>query len=552
MVDLPLFGAKARSTTLIRLTLTVGKRWARTLEDAVCNLENALGSDMPTFAAVDIGANSVRLKIARLAGRRLDVLHEDREVTRLGAPVFRSGLLSPQAMANTIKVLRRFHRATQVHGAEIVRVVSTSPLRDARNASAFVDWVRSATGWRVEVISGLEEGRLIHLGVVSNLRMGRGRLLLIDLGGGSCELTTSHEGQIERMFSLPLGAVRLTQEFLPHDPPKKKELERLQEYIEREISRIERKVLDHRSQACIATSGTAAALAGMYAATHEKESKPNVVPRLAVLRLAATLSALNLSQRAGLRGIGPRRAEIIVAGAMVFSELLTRLHLSGFRYSDLGLRDGLLDQMVADYDVGTRYRKQVESERQSALLAGARHFGVDLKFAVRVKTLAIMLFDGLQKVHRLPSEYEEWLAAACMLQEAGSFINRAGRHRHTYYIIANSEIFGFTIQQRRIIAAIARYIGKSRPTPGDRIIRMVGFGDRDQIPKAVMLLRLARALDQSRRGAVQSVSVRIQSDRVILKLATRRSGADLELWALEKERGYFRDVFGRELVPVLS
>ncbi|HXZ78628.1 MAG TPA: Ppx/GppA phosphatase family protein [Terriglobales bacterium] len=507
---------------------------------------------MPTFAAVDIGANSVRLKIARLTGRKLEVLHEDREVTRLGAPVFRSGLLSPQAMANTIKVLQRFHRATQDHGAELVRVVSTSPLRDARNASAFIDWVRSATGWRVEVISGLEEGRLIHLGVVSNLRVGRGNLLLIDLGGGSCELTTSREGQIERMFSLPLGAVRLTQEFLPHDPPKKKELERLQEYIQREISRIERKVLDHRTRVCIATSGTAAALAGLYSATHSKEQNSNLVPRSGVIRLTTTLAGYDLQQRTALRGIGPRRAEIIVAGTMVFSELLTRLKLPGFRYSELGLRDGLLDQMVADYDAGTRYRKQVESERQSALLAAARHFGVDLQFAARVKRLAIMLFHGMRKVHRLPAEYEEWLAAACMLQEVGSFINRAGRHRHTYYIIANSEIFGFTIQQRRIIAAVARYIGKSRPTPGDRIVRMVGFGDRDQIAKAVMLLRLARALDQSRRGAVQNLRVRVQSDRVILKLSTRRSGADLELWALEKERNYFRDVFGRELVPMLS
>src|SRR5579884_1806618 len=117
---------------------------------------------MPTFAAVDIGANSVRLKIAKLVGKRLQVVHEDREVTRLGATVFRTALLSPQAMAHTVKVLQRFHRATQSYGAEFVRVVGTSPLRDARNASAFIDWIRSATGWRIEVISGLEEGRLIH------------------------------------------------------------------------------------------------------------------------------------------------------------------------------------------------------------------------------------------------------------------------------------------------------------------------------------------------------------------------------------------------------
>src|SRR5262244_3521880 len=139
---------------------------------------------MPTFAAVDIGSNSVRLKIARLSKHRLIEVHEDREVTRLGESVFRSGFLSPEAIANTVKVLRRFHRAVQNAGADTVRVVATSALRDARNSRAFLEWVRSATGWRVEIISGLEEARLIHLGLVSSSRIGSSPILMIDLGGG--------------------------------------------------------------------------------------------------------------------------------------------------------------------------------------------------------------------------------------------------------------------------------------------------------------------------------------------------------------------------------
>ena len=164
---------------------------------------------MPTFAAVDIGSNSVRLEIARLTGRRLTPLHEDREVTRLGESVFRTGFLSPEAMANTIEVLRRFHRSAQKLGADTVRVVATSALRDARNSRAFLEWVRSATGWKVEIISGLEEARLIHLGLVSSSRIGASPSLMIDLGGGSCELTVSNDGHIRETVSLPLGAVRL-------------------------------------------------------------------------------------------------------------------------------------------------------------------------------------------------------------------------------------------------------------------------------------------------------------------------------------------------------
>ncbi len=182
---------------------------------------------MPTFAAIDIGSNSVRLKIARLVGHRLREIVEDREVTRLGESVFRSGFLSPEAMENTIKVLRRFHRTVQREGADVVRVVATSALRDARNSRAFLEWVRSATGWKVEIISGLEEARLIHLGLVSSLRVNVSPILMIDLGGGSCELTISSKNHIRDTISLPLGAVRLTNEFLQHDPPRKSELRRL-------------------------------------------------------------------------------------------------------------------------------------------------------------------------------------------------------------------------------------------------------------------------------------------------------------------------------------
>jgi len=130
----------------------------------------------------------------------------------------------------------------------------------------------------------------------------------------------------------------------------------------------------------------------------------------------------------------------------------------------------------------------------------------------------------------------------------GSFINRTGRHRHTYYVISNSEIFGYTVQQRRIIAAIARFVGSSRPTPQSRQIRVLAPQDRPLIPRAIVLLRMARALEQGRRGAVRSVKTRVEADRVLLAVDEKSTGAELEIWALRKERAYFREVFGRDLV----
>ena len=259
---------------------------------------------MPTFAAIDIGSNSVRLKISRLQAGRLKSVHEDREVTRLGEGVFSGGLLSPEAMSETVRVLRRFHRATQEWGTDAVKVVATAALRDARNSRAFLEWVRSTTGWTIEIVSGLEEARLIHLGIVSAGRVGAHSVLLVDLGGGSCELTLSRDGQLRDTVSLPLGAVRLTGEFLHHDPPRKSELKRLQGFVAREITRIQDRIRSARVGAVIATSGTAAALVG--AASHlarpRKRRPATYATREMIRRIAKQITRMT----SGTAAEGPR------------------------------------------------------------------------------------------------------------------------------------------------------------------------------------------------------------------------------------------------------
>jgi len=504
---------------------------------------------MPIFAAVDIGSNSVRLKIARLSRHRLTEIHEDREVTRLGESVFRNGFLSPEAIANTVKVLRRFHRAAQKIGVDAVRVVATSALRDARNSHAFLEWVRSATGWEVQIISGLEEARLIHLGLVSNIRMTASSLLMMDLGGGSCELTISGEGHIRSTISLPLGAVRLTNEFLQHDPPRKAEIQRMRGFISKEIERTADRIKRARPNAVIATSGTAESLAAVGHGIYKtKGSRSSTVSRAQMRRIAKLMARLSLEDRRRLSGVGPRRAEIIIAGAAVYAALLERCQLGGFRYSPLGLRDGLLAQMAAEYDRSTKSGRQIESERWDSIRNAVEHYRVDMDHALQVRSSAMHLFSALRSVHSLPPEYAEWLSAAAMLYEVGDYVNRNGRHRHTYYIISHSEILGYTPEQRRIIAAIARYLGKSRPTPTDGPIKALLPSDQEAVPKASLLLRLARALNLSRGNAIRATRVRVHDGDVRLALTTKpRSSVDLELWAVEKEKDYFREVFGREL-----
>jgi exopolyphosphatase/guanosine-5'-triphosphate,3'-diphosphate pyrophosphatase len=372
---------------------------------------------------------------------------------------------------------------------------------------------------------------------------------MMDLGGGSCELTISADGHIRDTVSLPLGAVRLTNEFLRHDPPRKTETRQLRGFISREIERIAGRIMRAKPKVVIATSGTAESLAavchGMY---KTKRPRATSVSRAQMRRIAKLLANLPLEKRRALSGVGPRRAEIIVAGAAVYTELLERCQLLGFRYSPLGLRDGLLAQMTAEYDRGTRSRKQLESERWDSIRAAIAHYGVEMNHALRVRQAAMDLFLALKPVHRLPSEYQEWLSAAAMLYEVGDYVNRNGRHRHAHYIISHSEILGYSLQQRRIIAAIARYLGKSRPTPNDAPIQELSLDDQECVPKASLLLRLARALDLGRSGSVSTTRIKIVASGVNLSLLPKsRASVDLELWAVEKETSYFREVFGREL-----
>jgi exopolyphosphatase/guanosine-5'-triphosphate,3'-diphosphate pyrophosphatase len=512
---------------------------------------------MQTFAAIDIGSNSCRLKIGRVVQHRLRIVHEDREVTRLGGSVFETGIVSPEAMAATLRTLKRFHKAVQLHGTDKVRAVATSAMRDARNSRAFQAWVRDETGWDVEIISGLEEGRLIHRGVVENEPGAGGRCVLVDVGGGSCEITLSEHKRMHETISVPLGAVRLTQEFVRSDVPGKDEVRRLRQFIDRELRRARRRIHPDGVRLVIGTSGTAAALSDAGRAWSKRRGgkgsgAKELIPTGTVRRLTSKLTKMKMGERSAVPGIGPKRSEIIVAGAHVFAEILEGFGLPGFRYSPMGLRDGILAQMLAEQDSRASVHQEFERERWQAVEEACRRYGTDPRQAEPVRQHAAQMFRNLAAVHELPPEYQTWVEAAALLRDIGKFLNHQGYHRHAQYIIANSELYGFTPQQRVVTSAIARYLGKSRPAPEGRTMRQVPPEEYEHVRRAVVLLRLAVALNQDRASDVLKVRVRVYPKRVLMELLPGRTGAELELWSLRKEAGYFREVFGRDLFVALA
>jgi exopolyphosphatase / guanosine-5'-triphosphate,3'-diphosphate pyrophosphatase len=191
--------------------------------------------------------------------------------------------------------------------------------------------------------------------------------------------------------------------------------------------------------------------------------------------------------------------------------------------------------------------QKIESERWAGVLEVCRRYGIELRKVEPVREHVVQLFDSLARVHELPEEYKLWLEAAAMMQDVGKFMNHQGHYRHTQYIIANSEIFGFSPEQRAIVSALARYLGKTRPDAMDRVMRAIPLEEHTHVVRAVVLLRLAVALNQDRASAVVQMRTHVYPKRVLLELVPGRGGAELEAWSLKKEAGYFREVFRREL-----
>jgi exopolyphosphatase/guanosine-5'-triphosphate,3'-diphosphate pyrophosphatase len=504
---------------------------------------------MLRYAAVDIGSNSTRMLAAEVVpGGAPTVLAAEREVTRLGASVFHDGRISNQAIEETARVLARMaeiYRKLDVVG---VRAVATSAVRDASNQADFIARASSALGTPVEIITGREEARLIHQGVMSRWPQRGKRTLIIDIGGGSAEIISSEDGNLIDAVSKPLGAVRLQEMFLHGDPPASRELHQLAEFVDQKLeAAIARMGL--RWDRVIATSATAAAV--VCAVNRVTRSRRDQADKLRastaqIRKLYRQLSTLDIAGRRKVPGIGPRRAEIIVAGTGSLIRILERFHVPALYYSAAGVRDGIIADMAAR-GVGGELARLSREQRKEVERVATR-FGAVLKHARRVAGFAQVLFARLQSLHQLPLNYGRLLEAACYFSETGHYINDAAHHKHAYYIVSNVDLSGFTSQERELTAILCRYHRKAMPSATHPEYQMLAPDDRRPLLLLIPILRLADNLARAPEDDdVEIVRCEVQTTRVMIKLRATRE-PDLAEWAASRVSDVFDTVYGRSVV----
>ncbi len=475
------------------------------------------------------------------------ILAQDREVTRLGESVFRSGEISKEALDFLCATLARMSAAYSRLEIVGIRAVATSAVRDAGNQAEFLQRAGNALGTKVEIISGPEEARLIHLGVEARWPRPKERTLIVDVGGGSGEIIISQGGQLVDAVSKPLGAVRLTEVFLESDPPAPEELKRLEAYIEEKLNPFVKQHVTEKFDRAVATSATAAAL--VCAINQIPRTKRENADRLKasaaqIQDFFKTLSASDLAGRRKMTGIGPKRAEIIVAGTAVFLGVLRLFNHRSLYYSAAGVRDGIIADLAAR-GVGREFSR-LSREQRSLVENMAKHYGVSLRHARHVASLTQQLFEAWQPLHQLPPMTGKLLEAAAYLHDIGHFVSSTAHHKHSAYLVANSDIPSFTHKERLTIAALCRFHRKSMPQARHSHFQALDEDSKRVVTCLAPVLRIADALDRGHEQKVKAVASSMRDGSLSLKVEAE-SDPDLEIWAANEAADAFREVYSKEL-----
>jgi exopolyphosphatase / guanosine-5'-triphosphate,3'-diphosphate pyrophosphatase len=506
-------------------------------------------ADTRRIAAIDIGSNSVRQIVADVsAGGGIQVVDEMKAAPRLASGLVETGMLDDGAVARAIEAIARMATLARQLGAERIEAVATSAVRDASNGEDFLRNVDRQTGLRVRVLDGEEEARLSFRSALAHFELGNGRAVVADIGGGSLELVLSVDGVIDQISSLPLGAVRLTERFLPEGSTRPKVLRALRREVRAQL-RPHLPVRDWRGAPLIGSGGTFTNLAGLYLTRQGIFTARSVhaarVPRGDVEHLLETLHAMEPAERRTVEGLNSDRADIIVAGLAVVAEVMARLEARDVQVSRYGIREGILLEAA-------RIRPVVADpgearERSVRELAERCHY--ELPHSANVQRLALRLFDSLgARLGATPAE-RQLLADAALLHDVGYHISYDRHHKHSYHIIVHAELLGVQPADQVVIANVARYHRGAPPKKKHRNFGALDRTLRDCVRRLAAFLRIADGFDRGHTGAVETLRVRLlqRAVRITPVASDPRASLRLECWGAHRKSALLAKVAG---VPV--
>jgi exopolyphosphatase/guanosine-5'-triphosphate,3'-diphosphate pyrophosphatase len=506
---------------------------------------------MTSFAAIDVGSNAMRCLVARAgADGEPQILESAREPVRLGSSVFHTGRIGEALIGRTVEAFRLFRRLIEATDVEHVRAIATSAVREAADADELLERVLGETGISIKVIDGAEEAHLVRRAVGRRLDVTAGYCAAVDLGGGSVELLVMRDGDVVRAESFTIGAVRLLEALAGGQEEGASEFfSLLSEYVDAIGARVRTAVGTEPVDLVAATGGSIESLADLAGEPAEGErilvGGVRTIRLDRLRRLTVKLARRSYRERVERYDLREDRADVILPAAVVYLKIAELLQAECLHVPGVGLKDGLVLDMIDDLE----RRGAIEHRRReirAAALGLGRRYAIDEPHVVKVTELALSLFDQLRALHGLGAEARTLLEAAALLHEVGLFISAARHHKHSYYIVSESELVGLDRREREIVANITRYHRKSHPTRKHPHFDALLPADRELVRRLAAILRAADVLDREHSQHVHGVKVVERGG--VLDLAVESEGdLLLEKWASDRKFGLFEEVFGKRL-----
>jgi exopolyphosphatase/guanosine-5'-triphosphate,3'-diphosphate pyrophosphatase len=500
---------------------------------------------MPTLAAIDVGSNAIRLAIGSVNGdRKLTIIENIREPVRLGQDVFKKGNIAEETIERATEAFFRFKQVIESHGAKWTKAVATSAVREALNQEFFIDRVSQVSGIEIDVIGPEEEARLIHLGVAEKINLKNKLAMLVDIGGGSAEITLVQDGQILSTESFRMGAVRLLQVLEEKKLGERHFNQLVREYVDAAQKRIKKEIGNQKIEVCVGTGGNIESL-GQLRSELFKKDRSTVISKDEIDTLVKKLQAMTYEERVQELRLRPDRADVIVPASVVLQKIVKLADVDEVLIPCVGLKDGLLIDMMQELygEKKHLYRDQVFA---SALQVGRKYMFDEQHGEIAAK-FAVKLFDETKNIHNLSLEYRLLLEVAALLHDIGMFINVNDHHKHTYYLLTSTPVIGLNQSQMAIVANVARYHRKSFPKIAHDAYRTLSSKDRVVVSKLAALVRLADAMDNEHASKVTDFDIEYKKPRLILKLKGEGDML-LEKWALANKAGLFEEVLSTKVV----
>lgn len=495
------------------------------------------------IAAIDVGTNSIHMIIAEEQRHGYRVIDKERQMVQLGRNSLAGKPLTEDAMERGVATLRTMGEIARRREVDDIVAVATSAIREAPNRRRFINEVKRTAGIELRVISGEEEADYIYRAVRSAVDFHGGTALSIDIGGGSVEMIVGTSSEVFFTRSEPAGALRIAQQFdlqSPVDHEQLKECRRaVRKLLKKTLSRIRSIGFDFT----IGTSGTIMTLASLASDPDAVSSGLRWLTLARLRDLIIALAPLSAADRAKKFSVDDKRAETILAGAVVLEQIMRGLDLERLRACDTALREGIVESML---DRRRQSTTEATGVRTQSVLELAERTRVDMVHATHVTHLALRIFDQLEELHKLRTGERELLESAAILHEAGMHVSFQGHHKHSYYLISHAGLRGFTGDQVSMVANIARYYRKARPDTDHQSFVQLSEVQQEAVRKLAAILRIAAALDRRRHGAVRDVAVEVDKNVVSFRLRLRAE-ADVEIADAQKKARYFTKVFGRKV-----